>query len=185
MATAITLEPAPVPGSFLAEEPLYEIVNGQQVELPPMSIYAVCIASCIHGYLFIYAQANRTGRAVTEGLFILDPQRNLRRRPDVAFVLAAKWPLDRPIPPSGDWELVPDLAVEVVSPNDLFEDVFAKLEEYFQVGVRLVWIVVPMRRQVQVYDSPTAVRILKEGDELDGGTLLPGFRLSVATIFQR
>ncbi len=181
---ATTLEPAPMSGPLLAEEPLYEIVDGQTVELPPMGIYAAYIASCLQGYLFVYAQTNQNGRAVAEGLFILDPQRNLRRRPDVAFVSAAKWPLDRPLPEGGDWELVPDLAVEVVSPNDLFQDVIAKMNEYFQVGVQQVWIVVPSQKQIYVYDSPTVSRILKETDELDGGTLLPGFRVPVAKVFQ-
>src|SRR5579871_1637460 len=65
---ATTLEPAPMSGPLLAEEPLYEIVDGQTVELPPMGIYAAYIASCLQGYLFVYAQTNQNGRAVAEGL---------------------------------------------------------------------------------------------------------------------
>lgn len=183
MATAMTLEPASIPGRPLADEPLYEIVNGQRVKLPPMSIYAALITSCLAGHLFVFTRGSRVGRAVVEGMFILDAENDLRRRPDVAFVLAEKWPLDRAIPKSGDWDLVPDLAVEVVSPNDLFQDVIAKMKEYFRFGVRQVWMVVPEQKEVQIYDSPTAVRILTEADELDGGTLLPGFRLPVAAIF--
>ena len=79
---------------------------------------------------------------------------------------------------------MPYLAVEVVSPNDLFQDVIAKMNEYFQVGVQQVWIIVPSQKQIHVYDSPTVSRILSETDELDGGTLLPGFRLPVAKVFQ-
>jgi Uma2 family endonuclease len=80
--------------------------------------------------------------------------------------------------------VVPDLAVKVVSPNDLFQHVLAKMREYFQAGARQVWIVLPVEGEVYVYNSPTDVRILSSCNELDGGTLLPGFRLSVATLFK-
>jgi Uma2 family endonuclease len=118
-------------------------------------------------------------------LFILDAQRNLRRRPDVAFVSADRWPLDREIPTTGDWDVVPDLAVEVIRPNDIFQDVLTKLQEYFQYGVQLVWAVVPEAQQVYVYDSPTQVRILTIRDTLTGSTILPDFHLPLASLFQR
>lgn len=122
---------------------------------------------------------------VVEGLFILDPVKNLRRRPDVAFVSAEKWPVDQPLPESGDWEMIPDLAVEVVSPNDIFQDVLAKMHEYFRLGVKQVWIVLPLDREIYFYDSPKDVRILTDVEELDGGALLPGLRLQVGSLFQR
>jgi Uma2 family endonuclease len=122
---------------------------------------------------------------VPEMLFILDAVRDLRRRPDVAFVSSERWPLDRAVPDSGDWEVVPDLAVEVVSPNDLFADVLAKMEEYFRCGVGQVWIVAPTHAKVFVYDSPIRVRILAPPDELDGGTIVPGFRLPLSDLFTR
>src|SRR5207244_9943879 len=102
-----------------------------------------------------------------------------------AFVSTQSWPLDRPIPEEGDWEVIPDLAVEVSSPNDLLKDVLAKMNEYFTYGVRQVWLVIPTRQYVLVFESPTRVRILTAADELDGGTLLPGFRLPLASLFQR
>lgn len=185
MATALTLEPAPLPDRSLADEPLYEIVNGQRVELPPMSSYATWIAFRLGSRLEYFTEPHQLGNVATEMLFILDVQRGLKRRPDLAFVSVEKWPLDRVPPEHGDWEVIPDLAVEVVSPNDLLEDVFAKIEEYFQCGVRQVWLVIPRVKQIYVYDAPTIVHILRGADELDGGGLLPGFRLSVATIFNR
>jgi Uma2 family endonuclease len=168
----------------LREEPLYEIVNGLKVELPPMSIYAVRVAGKLHIRLEQHAEAHRLGMTAQEGLFILDPVKDLRRRPDVAFVSAAKWPLDRPFPESGDWEIVPDLAIEVVSPNDVFQDVFNKMREYFQLGVKEVWIVLPIDREIYVYDSPTNPHVLTAADVLDGGALLPGLNLKVGSIFQ-
>lgn len=185
MSTATALPSVGAPIVIVREEPLYEIVNGQRVELPPLSIYASWVATLLTTLMGPHATANRLGWVVMEALFILDPVKDLRRRPDVAFVSAQKWPLDRPLPETGDWEVIPDLAVEVSSPNDLFRDVVAKVREYFQLGVRQVWVVVPSEKQVYVYDSPSQLHVLKETDELDGGTLLPGFRLPVAALFQR
>ena len=75
--------------------------------------------------------------------------------------------------------------MEVTSPNDLFADVLARVAEYFQYGVRQVWVIVPTEKKVYVYDSPIQVRILNETDELDGGELLGGFRMPVASLFHR
>jgi Uma2 family endonuclease len=166
------------------DEPLYEIVNGQRVDIPPMSAYATWIASCIHGLLWPHSREKGLGVSVSEMLFVLDAEHNLRRRPDVAFVSTARWPLDRALPETGDWEVVPDLAVEVISPNDVFKDVLAKVREYFHYGVQVVWMVAPEERQVYVYDSPTHVRILTGQDELTGGKVVPGFRLPLGQLFQ-
>jgi Uma2 family endonuclease len=125
------------------------------------------------------------GTCVMEMLFILEVERNLRRRPDVAFVSADRWPLDREIPTTGDWDIVPDLAVEVISPNDIFQDVITKLREYFHYGVQLAWAVVPEAQQVYVYDSPTQVRTLTVCDTLTGSIILPDFHLPLGSLFQR
>src|SRR5437867_13072065 len=129
MNSIATLEPPVAPAIPRPEEPLYEIVNGQKVELPPTSIYAGWVASRLGHRLGPHAETHGLGTVVTEALFILDPVRDIRRRPDVAFVSAETWPLDRLLPESGDWEVIPDLAVELVSPNDLFEDVLARMQE--------------------------------------------------------
>ena len=170
---------------LVQDEPLYEIVDGQRVDLQPMSVYTAWLASRLHGQLWPYVEEHGFGTCVMEMLFILDAERNLRRRPDVAFVSADRWPLDREFPVTGDWDVVPDLAVEVISPNDIFKDVLAKLHEYFQYGVQLVWTVVPDAQQVYVYDSPTQVRILTVRDTLPGSKILPDFRLPLASLFQR
>src|SRR2546426_12779628 len=166
------------------DEPLYEIVNGQRVELPPMSAYATWLASGLHGRLWPYAEDKGLGMSVAEMLFILDAEHNLRRRPDVAFVSTARWPLDRALPETGDWDVVPDLAIEVISPNDVFKDVLAKVREYFHYGVQVIWVIAPEEQQVYVYDSPTHVRILTGQDELTGGEVVPGFRLPLVHLFQ-
>src|SRR5439155_27091899 len=139
MASATTLEPVDRATKPAVEEALYEVVDGQRVELPPMSSYATWIASRLQTRLDSFAELRKLGTVVDEMLFIFDAQRDIRRRPDVAFVSAARWPLDQPVPKTGDWEVVPDLAIEVISPNDTMEAVIAKLTEYFRFGVKQVW----------------------------------------------
>jgi Uma2 family endonuclease len=178
MRSATLSEPIASP-----EGALYEVVNGQRVELPPMGAQSTFIASLLHILLGGHVLNHRLGSAVAEMLFILDAASDLRRRPDVAYVSADRWPLDRPIPATGDWEVVPDLAVEVISPNDVYEDVLAKVGEYFDGGVRQVWVVSPRERRVYVYDSRDAVRIVAAPADLET-SLLPGWRLSLATLFR-
>ncbi len=167
------------------DELLYEIVDGQRVEMSLMSAYATWLASRLHGLLWPYAEEHALGTAVTDMLFILDTQRDLRRRPDMAFVSATRWPLLQALPETGDWAVVPDLAVEVLSPNDVMKDVLAKLREYFHYGVQVVWVVSPEEQQVYVYTSPTQLRILTVDETLTEAQLLPGFHLPLARLFQR
>lgn len=105
------------------------------------------------------------------------------RLPDLAFVSAARVPEEDV--PEGKWEIAPDLAVEVISPNDLWDKVNSKVAAYFAAGVREVWLVSLGQRTVSIYNSPTQVRILKEDDELTSEELLPGFRCRVSEIFGR
>jgi Uma2 family endonuclease len=103
-------------------------------------------------------------------------------RPDVAFVQS-----DR-LPPAEERDRIcrfaPDLAVEVVSPTDRYVEVMEKVELYLAAGTRLVWLVEPGRRTVTVYAPGHEPHTLTDEDELDGGDVLPEFRLSVANIFR-
>jgi Uma2 family endonuclease len=180
-----TLEPAVAAPPWAKEEPLYEVINGLKVELLTMGAYANWIALRLARLLGAFVDPKALGTVVMEMLFILDSAKNLRRRPDVAFVSAQKWPPDQPPPEAGDWEVIPDLAVEVVSPNDVFQDVLQKMQEYFRLGVGQVWIVIPSNRQIYVYDSPISPRVPSADQELDGGSLLPGLRMPVGSLFQQ
>lgn len=168
------------------DDELYEVVDGQRIEKPPMSVYSVRIGSRLFRKLGTFTDDRDLGETVGEMLFRLpmpgETHRN--RRPDVAYVSFARWPSNRPVPPKENaWDVVPDLAAEVISPSDFAEASLHKVLEYFQSGVRLVWVVYPEERQVYVYDSPTQIRILTPIDILDGGTVLPGFELRLDRLF--
>jgi Uma2 family endonuclease len=80
-------------------------------------------------------------------------------------------------------QFAPDLVVEVVSPSDRMTDVQAKVDDYLRAGVRLVWVVEPRARTVTAYVPGRPPRVYGEADDLDGGDVLPEFRLPVAEIF--
>jgi Uma2 family endonuclease len=76
------------------------------------------------------------------------------------------------------------LAIEVISPTNLAEEVLDKFHEHFRAGVRRVWVIYPGTSQVYDYDAPTSVRILARTEELDGGGFVPGFRLPLTALFE-
>jgi Uma2 family endonuclease len=108
----------------------------------------------------------------------------LVRIPDVAFVSWNRIPNgqfpEKPIP-----DLVPDLAVEVISPSNTRKEMEEKLEEYFEKGVRLVWFVRPRARVVDVYTSADQFARLTASATLDGGDVLPGFSIVVGDLFRK
>jgi Uma2 family endonuclease len=184
MTTTVLERPTVTAPPIPADDGLYEIVNGERVELPPMSIFAARIGSQIGAKVEHFGETHNLGVMVIEGLFRLRLPQERNRRPDVAFVSYQRWAKDQPVPEEANaWDVVPDLAVEVVSPTDIAEDLMEKIGEYFQANVRLVWLVYPRQRIVHVYEALTKIRVLLRGDELDGGAVLPGFRLPLATLF--
>lgn len=184
MSQAASLNPTMLPPVPSDPDSLYEIVNGQRVELPPMSIDAVLIASVLTQLLGPFARDNQLGRVVSEMLFDFGREEVPRRRPDVAFVSYQRSAKNRRVPSTAAWAVVPELAVEVISPTDLVAELFLKIREYFQAGVQLVWVVFPSEEQVYVYESPTQVHILTRSAELDGGKVLPDFRLPLSALFE-
>jgi Uma2 family endonuclease len=162
---------------------LYEIVGGERVELPPMSAYAAMIASRLVSKLNAFAEPRGLGEGVSELLFRLPLDQERNRRPDVAFVTRERAKGLTPPVDANAWEMVPDLAVEVVSPTDFAEDLLQKADEYFRAGVRIVWVIYPRLRLIHVYESLTEVRGLLESGELDGRAVLPGFRLPLVELF--
>ena len=168
------------------DEALYELVNGERVEMPPMSIRAVTVVKRLTNLIDRFAEANHLGEAFSEMLIQVpvpeDKDRN--RRPDICFVslstLTAAVPED---PDANAWDVVPDLAVEVTSPTDRAEEQREKVVEYLQLGVRCVWVVYPKLGVVDVYESSGMVRTFGPEGILTGDPVLPGFEVRLAELF--
>ncbi len=180
MSASAALEtPAVLPNGDV----LYEVVNGQVRELPPMGAFENSLSNYLNAILDTFAHGHQLGRAYVEMLFLLDAAANLQRRPDVAFVAYKRWPKGKRVPKTAAWHIVPDLAAEVISPSNTWNEIVEKIADYFRTGVQLVWVVSPATEQVYVYTAPNANRILNRSDTLDGGDVLPGFMLPLAQLF--
>lgn len=183
MATVPT-DRVEIPSDFVEPDGLYEVIDGRFVE-KTLGVYETWFASVLFPILDSFARANDLGRVVQEMIFDLRPHVNRERRPDVAYVSFERWARDRRIPSGRSWGVVPDLAIEIISRKNTADEVADKLEEYFKVGMRQVWVVYPRHFKVYVYTSTTAVRVLAPDDEIDGGDVLPGFRLQVRGLFEQ
>jgi Uma2 family endonuclease len=161
----------------------YEVIDGVRVEREPMGAFETVLASWLCYLMNSFAAGKKLGQAVNEVLFVLNAARNLNRRPDVAFVSYARWTTPV-VAREPAWNVVPDLAIEIVSPINLAEEIDRKITDYFQAEVRLVWVFYPDSGRVYVYQSPTHVSILERTDTLDGGEVLPGFRLPIAQLYE-
>lgn len=160
----------------------YELVDGQLVE-KDMGWKSSLIASELYRRIANFAHENSLGLAIVEGSYQCFPDAPMKvRKPDVSFLQRARVPL-RGLP-DGHCPVAPDLAVEVVSPNDLYSEIESKVDEYIAAGVALVWIIDPSSRKVHVYrPHASAAQRLGDNDELTGDDILPGFHCRVADIF--
>jgi Uma2 family endonuclease len=165
------------------DDGLYEIVEGVRQERI-MGVIERSVGNQLCHLLQNHCHDKDMGRVFGEFLFRLPIIGNVRQ-PDVSFVSYGRWAKDRGMPRVNAWPIAPDLAVEVVSPTDLFQDLLAKVQEYFTGGVQRVWLILPNLKLAYLYSSDTQVRIITEGEDLADDSLLPGFRVPLATLFPK
>ena len=116
-------------------------------------------------------------RVFAEPTFHVGAARNRTRRPDLALIVG-----DSPTGAEAILDLVPAIAVEVVSPNNSAADMFAKVEEYIAAGVQLVWVVYPQSRTVAAY-RPDRTVVFRTDDTITAEPVLPDFSRPVADLF--
>ena len=166
------------------DEPLFEIIDGEKVELPPMSYFATLTGTRLTVKMGIFLESADLGHLAAETLFHLPLPVDRNRRPDLAFVSYLRWAQDRKKDRDENaWDVVPNLGVEIVSPSDDASELLDKIAEYFEAGMELVWVVYPHQSLVYVYESLTEVHGLTRSEVLDGGKVLPGFRLPLQELF--
>lgn len=159
-----------------------ELVNGRVVEMPPVGPLHGDVDANLVLALKTFLRDNRLGRVYINTGFLLHRKPDLVRAPDEAFVAAQRIRANPP-PERGFWDIVPDLAVDIVSPDDTAEDVHEKVLDYLNAGVRLLWVVYPRHRQVQVYRPGESVRLLYGDDVLTGKPLMPGFEVPLGQLW--
>lgn len=160
----------------------YEIVGGEVYERPMPNPEHARIQAKLAAKMLIFVEENNLGMVYTECHFRLTEDQT--RVPDVAFVSFESFP-DTGEPTGSRWLTPPDLAVEIVSPNDVLQEVYEKIDEYLNAGVKQVWLIIPEQRILTVYRSRKNVTILTEEDELIGENVLPNFRVKLSYLFQK
>src|ERR1051326_4229867 len=157
----------------------YELVNGELVE-KGMGAESDLIGGIVYFQMALYCASNRVGLPLPETYYQCFPDDPAKvRRPDASFIRKGNVPT---VIPRGHWRIAPDLAVEVVSPNDLFSEVREKVRDYLAAGVRLVWVIDPPTHTVQVFHPDGADSTIGPEGELSGEDVLPGFRCRVAEL---
>jgi Uma2 family endonuclease len=160
------------------EHRLCELIDGVLVE-KTMGFEESIYAGWVVYYLIAYLKGRKIGQAFTaDGLVRLTDGQI--RIPDAAFISRER--LSR-IKRGTILEIAPDLVVEVLSKGNTRREMDKKLREYFASGVRIVWYADPKKRTVRVYEAVDRSVLLNDDDELDGGDVLPGFRLSIREWF--
>jgi Uma2 family endonuclease len=158
------------------------LVQGELIIMSPAGYDHGWIACNIAGALRNFVKAKKLGRVSTaEAGFFISRNPDTVRAPDVAFVRAER------IPPEGQKKFFdgpPDLAVEVLSPDDRSSEVNAKIYDWLQAGSAQVWVVDPQNKTVTVYRNRREVAVFTLEDTLTANDLLPGFSLQVTEIFE-
>jgi Uma2 family endonuclease len=158
----------------------FELVDGELVERN-MSFHSGWVTSLLNEKLTAYVRARQLGAASSEAsyqCFAEDPDRV--RRPNISFIQRSRV---TPSMLSGHVPIPPDLAIEIVSDNDTLFAVRRKIGEYLRAGVRLVWVVNPEEREVQVFRGDGKHSLIQNGDSLDGEDVVPGFHCPLAETF--
>ena len=158
----------------------YELVEGRLVVSEPPGWRHGDIAALIAAALVPFVRAHGLGRVVVESGYVLARRPDTVRGPDVSFVRADRLP-------AADvahrfYEGPPDLAIEIVSPDDRAAEVARKVQGYLRAGTRAVWVVYPDTRSIVAHAPDGLARLHGPDDAIDGGDVLPGFRVPLAEL---
>jgi Uma2 family endonuclease len=140
------------------------------------------ISAYLCGIIEIYARSQNLGITCNSSTAFNLKSGN-KRSPDISFVVKQRLQGIKRLP-KGFFEGAPDLAVEVLSPTNTFEEIHQKIVEYFNNNCQLVWLVHPDERTVLVYHKPEPDQLLTINDNLNGENILPGFSLPISELFR-
>ena len=159
-----------------------ELINGEVIMLSPAGAGHGRVAMFIGGLIWSHVAKKRLGSVfAAETGFYLHRHPDTVRGPDCVFVSAERMPEE---PLKGYLPFAPDLAVEVTDPADPPLTTIEKALSFVEAGVKLVWVVDYRAKRAQVYEQGKAPRLLPEDGILDGGRILPGFKLPLQKVWR-
>jgi|SRR5579871_4920970 len=173
------------------EQGPFELVDGEIITMsPPISGHSY-LGKRLFEAIFRYDPTHKFGEAFIETTFAMSDDPNWvkgSRVPDVMFIRTERWA--KYVSENLEWRkkplfIVPDLVVEIVSPNDRYGEVQKKVAKYLADGVQMAWVMDEDAPAVTVFRAGSNVQTTLTGnDSLDGGDIIPGFSISVASIFE-
>ena len=168
--------------SHADDDKRYELDEGALIEMAPTGDAHGLVVAQVTYLIMTHVSPNDLGKVSgAETGYRLSTDPDIVRAPDVSFIVKARL---KPI--TGKYyEMAPDLAVEVVSPGDTALQMRRKAKQYLEYGTRLVWIIYPEDRSIDVHQPGRDPHSHKIGDTLDGGGVLPGFALPVELVFKQ
>jgi Uma2 family endonuclease len=164
------------------DDNLYEYVNEELIVVANSGVEHGYLALTLGYFLTGFVRSHRLG-VTCDSSTAFKMKTGNKRSPDLAFIARERLQGLKRLP-KGFFEGAPDLAVEIISPNNTFAEIHNKLVEYFDNGSRLVWVILPDEESVLVYHQPKPSKLLQVKDSLDGEQVLPGFQLPLMELFQ-
>lgn len=174
------------------EQP-FEIIDGERIPKLPTVGGHNYVVHLLYQLLFGHLATHNLGKCFMEATYVI-PERydenwvTGSRIPDLLFVPAARWA--EYIKTNPDWRdkpylIIPDLVMEVVSPNDRVSDLDAKIDAYLADGVRLILVVDPQRRKAIVYAPDAEQPLHLAGDaQIDLSDVIPGLQIALPSLFE-
>lgn len=167
----------------LQGEGRYELSRGELITLAPAGEEHSAIEMDLAVRLHLFARERHLGRVYPGDTgFRLRTSPDVVRSPDIAFVRTSR--LGEIADRRKYLPFAPDLAVEIISPDETAEQIQEKVADYLSTGSRLIWVIYPRTRTVQVHAPGQPIAVLTAGETLDGQDVLPGFRVPIATLFE-
>jgi Uma2 family endonuclease len=164
-----------------------ELVEGELIEMAPAALkhgnWASLLDRVVGNFVDEYQLGVVTAAETGYILFKNPNGKDTVRAPDVGFISKGRLPENPDEWPDGYAPFAPDLAIEVVSPNDTADEIQDRVNDYLKYGTRFVWVFYPKSKSAVVH-APNGSITLGINDELDGGDVLPGFKLPLRRIFR-
>lgn len=185
-----TLQPPPAPALLTAAEfaaryadRRYELVRGVVEETPMPNLRHGKVCTKIARHLDTFAEEHDLGHVMSNDSFVkVEQDPDTLRGADVLFISYSR--LAKGKVPDGVLDVIPDLAVEVVSPTDVWTKLFGKVHEYLDAGVTAVVILDPRSESASVYRPDVRQQTFEKTDVLTVPEVLPGFSVPVAKLFE-
>ena len=158
----------------------FELIDGEIVEMSPTEVHNL-VGGNFYSALRAFVLPRKLGRVVYEVRYRIPGDNRNSRIPDISFTVTERL---LPVVWKGAATQMPDLAIEIKSPDDRYTDLRRKAAYYLEYGVRLIWLAFPEKRIIEIYRPDADVEILTAEDELKDADIIPGFSVVVADLFE-